>query len=146
MEKKGQDNTEAIDFTKHNYYWIKSLKKRESVTDQLIELQVYGTTKENIFLYQAKHFSGTGIDSLNSHFYNLDFKEYQPFNYKGHLDVVYEKKKLLNIEFKAITSANTEEDKILSFKSNGSNRVNFSFFNTNSEHKIKGVLCITIET
>ncbi|MCB0448760.1 MAG: hypothetical protein KDC97_01445 [Confluentibacter sp.] len=139
---------EEIDYSDFNYFQIINLKNRDSSTDQLIELEIYGSTKENKFLNQAKWFLKTDvdIDSLNSHFYKLEFNEYKPLNYKGHIDVVYEKKKIIEVEFKAITSKNDGKEEVLSFKSNNSNRVNFKFLNVDSQNPIKGVLCIKIET
>ncbi|MCB4809398.1 hypothetical protein LG651_14170 [Tamlana sp. 62-3] len=147
-KKDKKTYNDEINYSDFNYYKIINTKNRESSTDQLIELEIYGTTKENMFVNQVKSFLKTDvdIDSLNSHFYTLKFNEYKPLNYKGYIDIVYGKEKVIDIEFKVITSTNNEKEEILSFKSIDSNRVNFNFINVDSKNPIKGVLCIKIES
>lgn len=145
-KEKTADNSAENSYDNFDLYTVKTIKGTDSNTKKNIELEVYESVKGKKFLNQTKEYINTDIDSSNSRFYNLEFKKNKAHNYEGNINVIYEKKKIKEIEFKVVTSTHTEKNKILSFKSSDSNTINFKFLNTDSSHPIKGVLCINIET
>lgn len=147
--KENKTENETINFD--NFYQIKTIKQKIGTIDGVapkdkneLEVQFYKPLKGKKIANQVKFYKNLKIDSLKSHFYNLKFKKVNTDRYQGNIELMYNKEKILEIEFKAITSM-SNKIKNLTFKSNHSNKVHFDFTNTNDEFPIKGVLCIKIK-
>jgi hypothetical protein len=140
-EKENVNN----DFDDFDFYQIKTINGIDRNAKTKLDIQVYESIKGKKFVNQVKQYKNEKIDSLNSHFYTLEFIKTEPNNYKGNIQLTYESKKILEIEFKVITTI-AEKPKSLTFKSNNTNRISFKFSNTDSASPLKGVLCIKLET
>ena len=148
----GKDNktgNETIDF--NNFYQIKTIKQKIGTIDGVackdkneLEIQYYEPLKGKKIANQYKFYKNNKIDSLKSYFYDLKFKKVASDSYSGDIELMYHKEKILEIEFKAITSWSNKTN-TLAFKSNNSNKIHFDFTNTNYEFPIKGILCVKIE-
>jgi hypothetical protein len=148
--KENKIENENIDF--NNFYQIITNKQKVGSIDGIplkekteIEVQYYEPLKGKKIANQIKFYKNQKIDSLKSRFYNLKFKKIKSKKYNGNIELMYCNKKIVEIEFKAITSLSNGM-KTLTFKSNNSNKIHFDFENTNYEFPIKGVLCIKIES
>lgn len=147
--KENKTENETINF--ENFYQIKSIKQKVRTIDGIackekteVEIQFYEPLKGKRFANQIKFYKNQKIDSLKSHFYNLNFKKINTNRYNGNIELMYSKEKIIEIEFKALTSL-SNKTKTLIFKSNNSNKILFDFTNNNYEFPIKGILCIKIE-
>ncbi len=138
-----EKKTEDANFDNFSFYEIKEINGIDRTTKTNFEIQVYESLKGKKFVNQVKQYKNEKIDSSMSHFYNLEYKEIKHNNYRGKIQLMYETKKILEIEFKVITN---KSSKPLTFKSNISNNISFEFSNTDSLSPIKGVLCFKIET
>jgi len=147
--KENKTENETFDFD--NLYQIKTVKQNVGTIDGVackdkteLEIQFYEPLNGEKIANQVIFYKNNKIDSLKSHFYNLKFKKIKANRYNGDIELMHNKEKIIEIEFKAITSL-SNQIKPLTFKSNNSNKIHFDFTNTNHEFPIKGVLCIKID-
>jgi hypothetical protein len=147
--KENKTENETFDFD--NLYQVKTVKHKADKIDGIacidkieLETQFYEPLNGKKIHNQVKFYKNNKIDSLKSYYYNLKFKKINTNRYNGDIELMLNKKKIIEIKFKAITSL-SNKIKPLTFKSYNSNKIHFDFTNTNYEFPIKGILCIKIE-
>ena len=96
--KENKTENETFDF--NNLYQIKTVKQNVGTIDGVackdkteIEIQFYEPLKGKRIANQVKFYKNHKIDSLQSHFYNLKFRNVKTNRYIGNIELNYNKEK-----------------------------------------------------